>query len=322
VSLADELLNLRRELAAATSPLQRMQLLARSWRSVRQLSPEQRKQLAKAVGAEGVEGMLDRIAAHKGRVGASFLVPSLEKFRGMDPDALGRLIEALRDPERRRQVLEDSASAVGDVLIGKPTEEPETEQAIDDRVDLEAEAEAVVDGDGERELEDEPEDDEDEAASLPPSADLRPAVPVPLPPLISPRIETVPPPPAPVLAVSVPPSSTPSAPPVPADELEFEDVRSAPTLGRRLALARLAMDETPGWSTDRIRALLDVFPQDWARRRVLVEVLKRGLVEDTSQAIDLIGSLESRASRRWCVSLLLHQREPTETERQALLELR
>ena len=109
MSLADELLNLRRELAAATSPLQRMKMLARSWRSVRQLSPSERKQLAKAVGADGAEGVLDRIAAQKGRVGASFLVPSLEKFRGMDPDALGRLIEALRDPERRRQVLERSA---------------------------------------------------------------------------------------------------------------------------------------------------------------------------------------------------------------------
>lgn len=292
MSLADELLNLRRELAAASSPLQRMQMLARSWRSVRQLSPAERKQLAKAVGADGAEGVLDRIAARKGRVGASFLVPSLEKFRGLDPDALGRLIEALRDPERRRQVMEKSAAAVGDVLIEEPTEEPETEPAIEDQEDLEAEVEVV-----EAEVEVEP---------VPPPPPLAPA------PI---EVAAVLPPPVPVPAKPATPVVAPD------EELEFEEVRCAPTLGRRLAQARRAMNDTPGWNPIRIRALLDLFPQDWARRRVLVEALKRGLVEDTSQAIDLIGSLESRASRRWCVSFLSHQRELTETERQALLTL-
>lgn len=307
MSLADELLNLRRELAAATSPLQRMKMLARSWRSVRQLSPSERKQLAKAVGADGAEGVLDRIAAHKGRVGASFLVPSLEKFRGMDPDALGRLIEALRDPERRRQVLEKSASAVGDVLIEEPTEEPETEPAIEDQEDLEAEVEVEVEVEVEA-----------EAASLLESADGRQVEPVPPPPPLAPppiEVAAVPPPPVPV------PDTPVTSVVAPDGELRFEEVRGAPTLGRRLALARRAMDDTPGWTAIRIRALLDVFPQDWARRRVLVEALKRGLVPDTSQAIDLIGSLESRATRRWCVSLLSHQRELSETERQALLAL-
>jgi hypothetical protein len=261
-----------------------MQMLARSWRSVRQLSPAERKQLAKAVGADGAEGVLDRIAAHKGRVSASFLVPAIEKFRGMDPDALVRLIEALRDPERRRQVLEKSASAVGDVLIEGPTEESETEPAIEDQEDLEAEVEPVP----------------------------------PPPPLAPPRIEVaaVPPPPVPVRDKPI------TSVVAPDEELEFEEVRGAPTLGRQLALARRAIDDTSGWTAIRIRALLDLFSQDWARRRVLVEALKRGLVPDTSQAIDLIGSLESRGSRRWCVSLLSHQRELSETERQTLRALR
>jgi hypothetical protein len=304
VSLAEELLNLRRELAAAGSPLQRMQMLARSWRSVRQLSPAERKQLSKAVGAEGLEGVLDRIAARKGRVGASFLVPSLAKFKDMDPDALGRLIQALRDPEQRRQVLEKSASAVGDVLYEKPTEEPETEAEIEEQEELEAEVEAEADDDVEV--------DPAPAVAVEVEVEVEPPVEKPVPDL--PSVS-----PVPALDAKPLPVRSPSPPPSLGSSAEFEQVTGAPTLVRRLALARAALDDGLGWSPDRLRALLDVFPQDWARRRILTEMLKRGLVEDTSQAIDLIGSLESRASRRWCVSLLLHQRELSEVERQALL---
>lgn len=328
MSLAEELLNLRRELAAASSPLQRMQMLARSWRSVRQLSPAERKQLSKAVGAEGLEGVLDRIAARKGRVGASFLVPSLAKFREMDPDALGRLIEALRNPERRRQVLERSASAVGDVLYEKPSEESETEEAIDDEeVDLEAEADAEteVDAEVEGEMVLEVEVASPVRAGAHPVDDKVPeppiVEPVPEPPAPAPRIETVPSPPVPAVKARQLPVTSSSAPSGPHGQAAFDHVRRAPNLGRRLALAREALDARFGWDSDRVRALLDVFPQEWARRRILTEMLKRGIV-DTPRAIDLIGSLDSRASRRWCVSFLLHERELSETERQALLALR
>lgn len=300
MSLAEELLNLRRELAAATSPLQRMQMIARSWRSVRQLSPAERKQLSKAVGAEGLEGVLDRIAARKGRVGASFLVPSLAKFRDMDPNALGRLIEALRDPEQLRQVLQKSASAVGDVLSEEPTKEPGLEAEIEAEVKAEAEPRAEV----------ETEDETEVKAEVEVEAEVEPLVEPPKP---------VPAPPVQVPVAKPAPRRPSNPPPEPVGGAEFECVKSAPTLGRRLALARAALDDASGWTEDRLRALLDVFPQDWARRRILVAMLERGVVENTSQAVELIDSLESRASRRWCVSVMLHRRELSEAE---LVQLR
>ena len=275
MALADELLNLRRELAAASSPLQRMQMLARSWRSLRQLSPAQRKQLAKAVGAEGAESVLDRIAARKGRVGASFLVPSLEKFKGTDPEVLSRLIDALRDPERRREVLQKSASAVGDVLNEEPVEEPEVVPEVAD------EPEPEVDG-------------HDEPTPAPP------------PPVAPPPLAVAPSTPASEALVNSP---------------GIEDVRDEASLVRRLAMARELLENAQGWSVDQLGILLDAFPQDWARRRILSAMLVGGLPGDTAQAIDLIGSLNSRASRRWCVSLLLHERQLSEVERQALGDL-
>ena len=275
MALADELLNLRRELAAASSPLQRMQMLARSWRRLRQLSPAQRKQLAKAVGAEGAESVLDRIAARKGRVGASFLVPSLEKFKGTDPEVLSRLIAALRDPERRREVLQKSASAVGDVLNEEPVEEPEVVPEVAD------EPEPEVDG-------------HDEPTPAPP------------PPVAPPPLAVAP--------------STPASE-APVNSPGIEDVRDEASLVRRLAMARELLENAQGWSVDQLGILLDAFPQDWARRRILSAMLVGGLPGDTAQAIDLIGSLNSRASRRWCVSLLLHERQLSEVERQALGDL-
>jgi hypothetical protein len=98
-------------------------------------------------------------------------------------------------------------------------------------------------------------------------------------------------------------------------------VRNAPSLPRRLALAREALQGAEGWTVDQLRALIEVFPQDWARRRILVDVLRRRIPGDLAQAIDLVESLESRASRRWCVSLLLREWQPSETERHVLREL-
>ena len=301
MALVDELMKLRRELASAGSPLQRMQMLARSWRSVRQLSPAERKQLAKAVGAEGAEGVLDRIAALKGRVGASFLVPALEKFKGLDPDALSRLIEALQDPEQRREVLRKSVGAVGDVLTEEPAPDPEADFEVDSEpepaVEAEPETEIVVDDESDLEVvADSPGVDED-------------ATPVPPPPR-SPVIEPEPPPPVATAPTPDPPVEPPG----------FEEVRDAASLGRRLALARAVLDEDHLWNVNRLRSLLDLFPQDWARRRILSAMLASGLPADTAEAIDLIDSLESRASRRWCLSVLSHDRQLSEAERQAVSE--
>jgi len=304
VALADELMKLRRELASASSPLARMQMLARSWRSVRQLSPAERKQLASAVGAEGAEGVLDKIAARKGRVGASFLVPALEKFRKMDPAALGRLIDALQDPERRREFLQQSAGAVGHVLTGEPTEVPEAGPDVE--AEPEVEVVEVVEAVDEDEAETVETLEIEDATPEPPLLELPAVEPAPPPPTAPPPVEVVP---------SIPELDTTVEPP------SLEEVRDAKSLGRRLAVARELLEEAPGWSLDRLRTLIDLFPQEWARRRIVSAMLESGRPTDTAQAIDLIGSLQSRASRRWCVSVLLHGRQLSDAERQAVSEV-
>jgi hypothetical protein len=81
------------------------------------------------------------------------------------------------------------------------------------------------------------------------------------------------------------------------------------------------LDEPQSWSLDALRSILESFEQDWARRRLLSAMLERGLPEDTAEAVGLVASLESRASRRWCVSVMLHERELSESERRELREI-
>lgn len=312
MALADELLNLRRELATAGSPLQRMKMLARSWRTLRQLTPAERKQLATAVGADGAEDILGKLAAHKGRVGPAFLVPALEKLKNLDADALARLVEVVRDPDQRREAMRKSVRAAGDVLIEEPDKASEEEPTVDVELDnaLEVDIEPVAQPEAEEARQDEPahEDQLPDVPTVAPRSE---------PPIVLPRHEVVPPPPpprsetAPRRPVSIAPQESGAAP-------ELERVRAAPTLVRRLALAREALQDADDWTVDQLRALIEIFPHDWARRRIVVEMLRHRTSGDLAQTIDLVESLESRASRRWCISHLLHEWELSESERQVL----
>jgi hypothetical protein len=274
-----------------------MQVLTRSWRTLRQLSPAERKQLATAVGAEGAEDILGKLAAYKGRVGPAFLAPALEKFKGMDPDALGRLIDVIRDPVQRREVLQKSARAVGEVLNDEPVGASEEQPVVDDQPEAEPEPDVEVDVDVESA-------DSHQATERTALEEQPPKIPT-----VEPYPESPVDPPGHVV---VPP---------PLETSCIEHVRDAPSLRHRLALAREALQGAEGWTVDQLRALIEVFPQDWARRRILVDMLKRRIPRDLAQAVDLVESLETRASRRWCVSLLLHEWQPSETDRHVLREL-
>jgi len=107
----------------------------------------------------------------------------------------------------------------------------------------------------------------------------------------------------------------------PVERPSLEQVREGPTLVRRLALARDVLRDAEGWRVDQIRDLIASFPQDWVQRRILAHLLMRGIPADLTQAVDLVGGLKTRASRRWCVSILSHEWPLSDAERRALHEL-
>ncbi len=317
MDLADELLRLRERLAATPSPIQRMKLLARAWRTLRQLSPEDRRRLAAEVGTEGAQEVLEGLASRSERVTPAMLLTALEKLRGSDPRELSGILRDLKDPQRRIDGLRRGVDKLGSVLAEpKPPAEEAAEEEVEEMTPAEPPPER---GDVAPQA-----STERVAVEQPPE----PPPPQPLPAedrVLAPEPEPAAPPSAPPpVEQPVPPEpplpSPGAAQPRPSGSELLARVGRAPTLMRRLAEARSLLDGAGESSVDELRALLDLFPQDWAKRRILTGLLQRGVPRDLHQAIYLIEALESKTSRRWCVSVLLHGWELSEAERRALIE--
>jgi hypothetical protein len=60
------MLSLLHEMRSTASPIERLKLLARGWRSVRALSADDRRSLARELGFDGAEQMIDQLARRGG----------------------------------------------------------------------------------------------------------------------------------------------------------------------------------------------------------------------------------------------------------------
>jgi len=149
-----ELGRLVNELRRISSPLGRMKLLARGWRSIQRLTPGDRRKLAKQVGVEGAENLIERMAAQKSRVGPALIQRALDRVRDSDPEQLGRVLKALRDSEQRGPMIRTGARMVAESLA-EPASEPEP--VPEPTPELEPEPEPEPEAEPEPEPEPEPE---------------------------------------------------------------------------------------------------------------------------------------------------------------------
>jgi hypothetical protein len=270
----DELARLAGELRRISSPLQRMKLLARAWRSIQRLSPGDRKKLARNVGVDGAENLIERMAAQKGRVGPALIQRALDKVRETDPDQLKGLLQGLRDPVRRSAMIDRGLDAITGGMdeheeVEEPLAEPEPEPipvAAPEIEGQEIEPPATQPANEEVELE-----------------------PPPLPP----------PPPEPQVIEDKP------APAV--TEGLAELVEKEKTLIRRFRIFNANLKLAEDCEKEGLERLLDMFPIGWARRRALSALLRAGIPADNQQAGHLIDGLDSPVSRRWCRSILLRR---------------
>ena len=107
------LTRLLRDLKAVSSPLERMRVAARAWRSLRRLRPEERQILATQVGLEGAEEILQGLGRGEKRLAPVLVLRALEKAKKADPSQLRDLVKGLRDRDKRGTILQkwlDSAS--------------------------------------------------------------------------------------------------------------------------------------------------------------------------------------------------------------------
>jgi hypothetical protein len=312
--------NLLRELRGAASPVQRVKLLGRAWRSLRRLDRGQLRELARRAGFDQAEGYLERLARDKGRLSPSLLLQIVQRVRNVDAREVDDLVRGLRDPERREDLLHGGIDFV--------------DQLLDDREAEEAE-EAVAAPPPE------------EPVETPPPPPLEPAI-EPLQPVTpaAPEEEVVPEPP-PVAEPATKPAATVAAAPVAAAAIEpppaapAPEVRIAPemiestdgtadplvarmarvpSIQRRLGALRSELDVVGQLDVDGLQRLLELFPDGWARRRALVTLLRAGIPDTLMHAVFLIEQLESPMARRWCAGTLLDNRELAPDERAALIE--
>ena len=104
------------ELQTAQSPLAQAKILARSWRTVRELSPTDRRLLARHAGFDGAEQILEGLASKKQGFTPTVLLQMLSKARATDGATVAGILAGLRDPLRREETLARGADLVSEVL--------------------------------------------------------------------------------------------------------------------------------------------------------------------------------------------------------------
>jgi hypothetical protein len=313
VSDAAGLERLLRELRAASSPVERVKLLGRAWKTLRRLDRSRLKELAARAGFDRAEGLLERLARNEGRLTPSLLLQIVRRVRDVDANQVDDLVRGLRDPERRRELLRDGLE-VAENLFDQPTS---VEGAVEASPPSETEPPPAASTAG-------PVEDRAPAATT--SLEAPPTIEVPAKPAAafqsSPVDETptaTPPPP--------PLSDVHPGPPMAPDHVhsngELDDLidrlTAAPTTLQRLNLLRRELALVGNCELDGLRRLIDAFPEGWPRRRALTVLLRAGVPRKLMHAVFLIERLQSPAGRRWCAGALLDSRPLTPDEREALI---
>jgi outer membrane biosynthesis protein TonB len=309
------------QLGKTYSPFERLKIVGRAWSLLRQMTPEQRMAVAAQLGLDQADEVVEAIARRSGHKASPALISMIEQAQMKGTDHLPQLISDLRDPNRRTETLKQGAAAALNALAddGKPapaTWLPPGAAAADPNAKP---IEAVP-----------------KAAAPQPRPQPAPPPPVPAPPPPAPP-PPAPPPPAPEPVVAAPPPPEPAPEPVPAPAPAPKPVAPppppAPSLDGDLAarltattspiarfkLLRASLIEAARMSPAGLRSVVEAFPDGWARRRALMELLRSGVPPRVTDALSLVGALASERDRAWCLGELAKGRKLDDEEREAVL---
>ncbi|MCK5375642.1 MAG: hypothetical protein KAJ97_01080 [Acidobacteria bacterium] len=306
------------ELQTARTPLAQAKILARAWRTLRELSPTDRRLLARHVSFDGAEEMLEGLGTRKGGWAPAMLLQILSNARDTEASTVNDLIGALKIPGRRKEALTKSADLAIELLA-----EPEIEEATEEIAEEPEDSTEPVLGD-----EPSPEvalaalhalEEEDAAeGEAPASKEVHASE---AGDEEGPEPEPAPPKP-PVVDWSRWDREDPVHRPAPSvSEKSRRPALKARPEGRRpdRLAAALAQDPTvlsrlrrlrrelPGIveaDPEALRRVIEAFPEGWARRRALAALLEAGIPADPAQAVDLVADLEREFDRRWCLGIL------------------
>ena len=311
------------ELQNARSPLAQARVLARAWRTVRELSPTDRRLLARHAGFDGAEEILEGLGQRKGGLAPAMLLRVLANARGTDGSTVSELLAAIRDPQRGDEAISLGAELASDLLAEPEPEEPATEigEAIEE---LQAVEESIIETPEEALIALnalESERVEDIETSLVPEPETEVARdPEPVPKF---EPESEPPSPAPPIVDwgrwhEAPPSGRPAPTPREVTRPSFSDagatrfeahavvgaIGAEHSVLSQLRVLRRELSGFTGSGIDTLRELIKAFPDGWARRRALCALLEAGIPAKPRQALELVSCLGRELDRRWCLGIL------------------
>lgn len=299
-----ELVWLLARLRDARSRRSRLRLLFEAWETVRGLSPSDRLAVARELGFDGAERLVEEVARRQGLDAAPFV----EALGGVERSAGREVTDVLRglaDPARRSQTVDELLEGAGRWVA-----------------DVEAAPHAPPGGDDEVPIE--PSEEESDELGISDEEVAPPVVSAPPPVASEVAAQQLP---APVARAGAgdqaarPSTLAPTAPPAVADaalrlagELSVEP-RVLARL-RRLYASAGGLAAAPRAS---LVAVLECFPAGWARRRALERLLAAGHPASVAEAIALVEALARPSERLWALTTLAASRPLNGIEREALL---
>ena len=285
------------QLGSTFSPFERLKILSRAWAVLRAMTPQERLVVTSQLGLDHADEVLDAIVKRSGHEASPTLVAMIERAQMKGTTHLPALIADLRDPRKRMERLREGAQAVvEEALAGAPAAPIVLKPAPPPMV----------------------------------AAPVAPPAPAPPPVVLEVAPEPVPaaPPPPPAFAppvVEPPPPPKPPPPPAPPARRVEDDgltgkLAGAASLTARFHVLRRHLADRKGLPADGLRAVAEAFPDGWARRRALVELLRNGAPAALGDALGLVEVLGSERDRLWCLGTLAENRRALNPQdREALL---
>ena len=305
------------QLGSTYSPFERLKILTRAWTVLRQLPPEQRLVVAGQLGLDHAEEVVEAIARRSGHEASPALVAMIEQAQVKGTVHLPELIADLRDPQRRIQALKQGARATEGVLAGEPAAPwlpagtlapakpaaPPVPAPVAPRV-VAPEPVAVP-----------------TPAPIPAPAPVAapPAPPAPAPVPVPPVLETPAPAPKPPAPPARPPGTAGTTGTAGEEDTLAGRLGGAASLTARFQILRRHLEEARGLSAEELLPAVEAFPDGWARRRALLELLRSGSPGALPDALGLVESLGAERDRAWCLGALADGRALAGHDRESLL---
>ncbi len=344
MAVSDELVWLLHQIRSSSSPIERLKLLARGWRSVRELSADDRRRLARELGIDGAEDLVEQLA-RRGGTSPSNLLSMLHRAEQADPAAVLDTIRGLGEPERRRAAAGELLDTAADILVddeAQPAHAPGAPGESTDKVAAEhgppspapqdprrqepaPPAAPTADSDRAQPSRAPRADEREAGAARPGDAGERPpAAPARRrPPAVAKKPGTRAAPeagprragadrgPAELAA-----SPAPHPPAGAGLAMQLGAESSLLRRLRRLAASAGRLDEA---GIEELGAVLECFPAGWARRRALQRLFEAGVPRSIGDVVELLGMLERPSERLWAATTLAATRRLDESDRDALL---